>query len=341
LNLKRKGKTPTPVRRHLAFALAILLFVIIVGVTGYMLIEGMSFTEALYMTIVTISTVGFREVRELGTGGMYFTIFIILMGVSAVLFFLAGAFEYVLSEYLGDIWGLRKMRSDIQKLKGHYIVCGYGRVGKAVAEELASQGKDFVVIEHDTLSFEQCVRDGYLAINGSATDSEVLKEAGIESAVGLVSALKSDAENLYVVLTAKVMNKDIIIIARSDEPGAEEKLEMVGADRVISPHKIAGRRMANLLVRPQVCEFIDTGVAGNLPEYHLAEHRVFEGSSLVGKTIRDCGLRDRTGVTILAIKKAGEHGFNANPEPETVIEKDDVLILIGTPEQMALFEGKK
>ncbi|MBU1670310.1 MAG: potassium channel protein [Actinobacteria bacterium] len=336
----RKGRHPAAVR-HLELASLIVLAVLVLGVAGYMLIEDMSFTQALYMTVMVVSTVGFTEVEPLGTAGVYFTIFIMVIGVTAMFFFLAVVFEIVLSEYLGDIWGKRRMRSSIDNLRNHYIVCGYGRVGRSVAEELFTQGREFVVIERNPEVFQECVDEGYLGLLGSATDNETLVEAGIMRAVGLVSALRSDADNLYVVLTARTMNPSLLLVARADQPGSEEKLFMVGADRVVSPHQIAGKRMVNILVRPQVCEFIDVGVTGNIPEYQLIEYRVDGTSPVAGMTIAEIGLRERTGVTILAVRGEGATAFSPNPPADTRISRDDVLIMIGTPEQMANFEREQ
>jgi voltage-gated potassium channel len=264
--------------RHLLVAVAILSSVVVAGVAGYMLIEDMNFNQALYMTVITITTVGFREVKPLGTGGQYFTMLIVVTGLGAVLFFLTGLFEFILSEYLGNLWGRRRMQSQIEKLENHYIICGYGRVGSSVALELADQGKPFVVVEIDEDVFAECMREGYLCIHGSATDNDVLEKARVHRAIGLVSALGTDADNLYVVLTARVLNPQALIVARAEHLASEDKLEMVGADRVISPHKIAGKRMANLMLRPRVCEFLDVGITGALPEYHLraADRRVVD-----------------------------------------------------------------
>ncbi len=320
--------------RHAAIALLLLLFILVCGTVGFMLIEDMSFNEALYMTVITISTVGFREVRKLGTGGTYFTIALIFTGVSTVLFFLTGIFEFILGEFFGEFWRQRKMKANVTKLRDHYVVCGFGRVGRSVAEELWQQSKPFVVVEKDRETFERCQEMGYFAVHGSATEAETLKEAGIEKASGLVSALSSDSENLYAVLTAKVLNRGIIIVARADQPDSEEKLEMVGADRVISPHKIAGKRMANLLTRPGACEFLDVVTSGSLPEYQLSEIIVREDFPYLGMTIRETRLREKTGVTILSLRKKGESTFNVNPTPDVLLEEGDVLIVIGTPEQM-------
>jgi len=327
--------------RNLVLALVILFCIVVIGVVGYILIEDMTFTQALYMTVITITTVGFREVKVLGTGGQYFTMFVVITGLGAVLFFLTGLFEFILSEYLGNIWGRRRMQNQISKLQGHHIVCGYGRVGGSVAQELSDQGKPFVVIEVDEDVFGECVKDGHLCIHGSATDDKVLEQARIAEAVGLVSALGTDADNLYVVLTARVMNPQALIVSRAEHFDSEQKLEMVGADRVISPHKIAGKRMANLMLRPRVCEFLDVGITGSLPEYQLTELRVEESSILHGMQIKDSKLRERTGVTILAIRKEGDASFNANPSPDTSVGKDDVVIVIGTPEQLSRMEAEQ
>ncbi|MHB8895504.1 MAG: potassium channel family protein [Candidatus Geothermincolia bacterium] len=340
MNLSEKVSSSAGVR-HLLLALVILISVVVVGVVGYILIEDMSFNQALYMTVITITTVGFREVRPLGTGGQYFTMVIVITGLGSVLFFLTGLFEFVLSEYLGEFWGRKRMLNQIAKLENHFVVCGYGRVGSSVAGELAEQGKRFVVIEIDEEVYKECLGDGYLCILGSATENHILEQARLANAVGLVSALGSDADNLYVVLTARVINPHALIVSRAEHPESEQKLEMVGADRVISPHRIAGKRMANLMLRPRVCEFLDVGITGRLPEYQLSELRVEESSILHELSIKDSRLRERTGVTVLAIRKSGESSFNPNPPPDTRMGKDDVVIVIGTPEQLARMEAEQ
>lgn len=330
----KRSDNYSPSLRRVVISMFILTAVVVIGVVGYVWIEGYSFVEALYMTIIIIMTVGFGEVRPLDTAGMYFTIFVVIIGVSAMVIFLSAVFEFILSEYFG-VWGRRRMEKKISKLSDHYIICGYGRVGRSVAEELDRQGKPFVAIEIDGEAYQDCADQGHLAIHGSATDNDVLLEAGITEARGLISALKSDADNLYVILTARVMRPDLFLVARADQPGAEEKLELVGADRVISPHQIAGKRMASLMVFPGAYEFLDAVVGGNLPEYQLAELEIGSGSRLKGKTIKGSGLRENTGVTVLAVSKSSREGFNPNPSPDITIEEGDMLVLIGTPEQMA------
>lgn len=314
-------------------SLAVLAVVLLAGTLGYMQIESLGFSNALYMTVITIFTVGFAEVVPLSTAGRYFTIVLIVFGVSAMLLFVSALFEVMLGEFFG-VWGRRRMDSRITKLVDHYVVCGYGRVGKSVAEELSAQHKEFVVIEIDEEAYQQCVKDGHLAMRGSATDNDVLVSAGIEDAQGLVSALRSDADNVYVILSARMKNPDLLLVARADEPESEEKMIFVGADRVISPHSMAGKRMANLLIRPRVCEFVDVWVGGGIPEYQLTELKISDDSNLRNVTIKDTRLREKTGVTVLAIRKKGQSSFNGNPEPDVVIENGDLLILVGTSDQM-------
>ncbi|MBN1289452.1 MAG: potassium channel protein [Actinobacteria bacterium] len=330
-NLRVSGMSPSA--RHLLISLGSLSLVLVMGTVGYMLIESLGFSDALYMTVITISTVGFGEVSPLSSGGRYLTIAIIAFGVSAMLLSVSAVLEFMLSEFFG-IWGRRRMDTRIARLVDHYIVCGYGRVGRSVAEELDAQGYKFVVIEIEENTYQQCVNDGYLAINGSATDNDNLAGANIADAQGLVSALSSGADNVYVILSARMKNPSLLLVARADEPESKEKLALVGADRVISPHAMAGKRMANMLIRPRICEFVDVWVGGGIPEYQLTELKVSGESSFKGVTIKDTRLRERTGATVLAIRKMGEDTFNGNPEPDIRIEEGDLLILVGTSEQM-------
>jgi len=335
LKRSRNSIRETPGAKHLITALVIIVLVMVIGVSGYQVIAHMSFHDALYTTVTTITTVGFREVRPLGADGQYFTIFLIMVGFTSVLFFLTGLFELILGEYFGNFWRRREMEKEIGKLRKHYIVCGYGRVGSHVASELEAHGNTFVVVESDAEAYKRCVENGHLCIRGSAVENHILEEAGITTAAGLVSTLRSDADNLYVVLTARSLNKDILLISRVEMPEAESKLKMVGVDKVISPHRIAGRQMANLLFRPGVYEFIDVGMARDIPDYQISEVVIREGSSLSGKTIKESRLHEITGVTILSIKKVNEDAYTANPPSDTRIEYGDKVLLIGTTEQLA------
>lgn len=321
-------------RRGMVYGAILLLAVIAGGVLGYVLIEEMSPLDALYTTVITISTVGLGVGPEFSTWGRVFTIFLIVVGVGAMLYFILNVIEFLIVEYLQEIRGRRKMNRKIEKFSDHFIVCGYGRVGESVSDELAGQGARFVVVDRDEERCKECVEKGYFALNGDATEVEVLKKAGVTAARGLVSAFPTDADNMYVTVSARELNPDIMIVVRSDRAEAESKLTRVGADRVVFTHGLLGKRMANLLLRSDVCDFLDLSLGGNRPEYDLTEVTVEPRSALVGRSIGETRLRERTGMTILAIRKSGELDFNSNPTTDTIIDSGDKLILIGTPDQL-------
>ncbi len=320
--------------RHARAAALILAAILAVGIAGYMLIEGMTFTEALYMTVITLATVGFREVREPSAAGMYFTVFLIVTGV-ITLFFLAGSLaELVLEEVFGERMGRRRMSLRIRKLKDHYVICGFGRVGENVCRELLSTRPDLVVVEKDEEAAERARGEGFLVIQGDATDAEVLEEAGVRRARGLVAALQTDADNLFVTLSARSINPEIYIVTRSAQPQSTDKLLYAGADRVISPYVMSAKRMANLLQKPGVCDFLDLVMHAENIEYRIEEVTLTERSPYAGRTVGRSGLREETGVLVLAMRSAGSSGFNTNPSTQTTLQAGDSLIVIGTSEQI-------
>ncbi len=322
-------------RRRIDLAALLVAGILIVGTLGYMGIEHMSFTEALFMTVITISTVGFREVRTLGTGGMYFTIFIIISGVGALFFFLTGVLESAFEGLLREVLGRRRMSGRIKKMRDHYIVCGFGRVGENVAQELANSGSAFVVVESKPEGSAKAMAAGFLTLQGDATSAQVLEEAGVRSARGLVSALHADADNLLVTLTARSVSPDLFIVTRSVYPESVEKLRFAGANRIISPYAMSGRRMANLLLSPAVSDFLDIVAHGGPLEFRLGEMEVAPGSELAGKTIGTSTVKARTGAMILAVRKQGERRqFNTNPDGDTFLEAGDLLIVMGTGDQL-------
>jgi len=322
-------------RRRIDLAALLVAGILIVGTLGYMAIEHMSFTEALFMTVITISTVGFREVRPLGTGGMYFTIFIIISGVGALFFFLTGVLESAFEGLLGEVLGRRRMSGRIKKMQDHYIVCGFGRVGENVAQELDKSGSRFVVVEKDPENSAKSVAAGFLTLQGDATSAQVLDEAGVRQARGLVSAVHADADNLLVTLTARSVNPDLFIVTRSVYPESVEKLRFAGANRIISPYAMSGRRMANLLLSPAVSDFLDIVAYGGPLEFRLSEMEVCPGSELAGKTIGASTIKSRTGAMILAVRKDGQRRqFNTNPDGNTFLEVGDLLIVLGTGDQL-------
>lgn len=301
-----------------------------------MLIEHLSAFDAFYMTVITISTVGFREVTKgaLPTrGGQAFTIFLIISGLAVVVYVTTSVVEILLEGRVLDLLGRRRILKELQGLSGHYIICGYGRVGRQVATECKARERSLVIIEKDPQAFEQCIEEGFIAVKGDATDESVLRKAGIERAKGIVTALSSDADNLYVVMTARIIRPDIFIVGRCNADETESKLYRAGADRAISPHNVGGRRMAALLLKPLVCDFLDVVTHGELVELVLEDVHIEEGSALIGRAIRDVLVNDLKGVAILGLKRP-RRDFSVYPSGKTVLDAGDILVVQGSPSQI-------
>jgi voltage-gated potassium channel len=322
--------------RRLLWGVCILVTIIAVGVIGYMIIEGWSFTDALYMTIITITTVGYAEVHPLTSSGQIFSIFLIVGGVGGALYILSSFVEFIIEGRFGTTLGRRRMKASIAKLKGHFILCGYGRVGQEIAHVFNEEGIPFVVIDSNQVTIAKAEEKGYLCLLGNATNDEMLKEAGIEQARGLVAAVGSDSDNTYITLSARGLRSDLFIEARSCSSGSEVKLERAGANRVISPHAIGGWRMAMLALRPAVVDFIDTVAHRPGQELQMENIEVGSSSSLVGLTLE--AAHHRTGTTVLAISKRNGK-LMINPSGEETIDDGDRLIVIGSKKQLAALES--
>lgn len=323
---------------------ALLLTVLFVGTIGYVLIEGATVLDALFMTIITISTIGYGEVFVLSRAGIIFSIFLIIAGVGTVGYTLGSLLEFMVEGKLLTILGRRRMMKDIDVMLGHYILCGYGRVGQNIAGDLLKSKARFIVIEKSPEVADKLIEEGFTVLVGDATNEEVLKAAGIDRARGLVTALNSDAENLYVTLMARELAPHLFIVSRSNSEGSETKLRRAGADRVISPHAIGGRRMAAMLLKPLVWDYLDLLVQGESIEFNvedvewrLDEVEVSEGSFLDGKTIEGARVYSNSGALVLAVKKRG-CPVNTKPSKETLLEKGDNLIAIGTVDQLSKLE---
>lgn len=257
-------------------AIVILLSVVVMGVIGYMTIEGWSFLDSLFMTVITITTVGFNEVRPLSNGGEIFTIILIVVGVGGALYTLTALVEYILEgEFRGTLWR-RRMKNSINHMSAHFILCGYDRVGREVARRFKEEGVKFVVVDRDEVASRKAEEEGCLYVTGDASSDTVLKEAGVERAKGVVVATGDDAENIFITLTARSVRPDIFVVARSSSKETEPKLRKVGADRVISPHSIGGRRMALLALRPASVEFVDMLMGGLGQEDLLIEDKILK-----------------------------------------------------------------
>jgi len=320
--------------RRLLLAFLLIFLIISLGTAGYMIIEKWNFMDSLYMTVITLTTVGYREIHNLSHIGIWFTIILIITGVGTMLYVLRIGATVILEGELQQVFGRRKLEKRIKDLRNHYVICGYGRMGKIIAKELKNKGAKFVVIEKQPAFHE---KEEVLLIEGDATLDENLKEAGIEKAKGLISVLPTDAENLYVVLSARGLNPDLLIVARAGEEGAEQKLLRAGADRVISPYHTGGLKIAQTVLKPAVVDFIEFATKSGNIDLQMEEIPVPESSGLAGSSLDQCGIGRELGVIIVAIKKAsGEMKFN--PTFRTLIDAGDTLIALGEVSKLKILE---
>lgn len=318
---------------RLTLAFFSFLVLIFVGTAGYHLLEGMSLVDSLYMTVITISTVGFGEVRELSSLGRMFTIGLIIGGGVIVAYALGASAEFLLSGEWQRILDKRRHSRMLSKLNDHVIVCGFGRVGRRVSDELTKEGVPFIVVDTRPERVQHAEDLGYISMEGNAAKELVLKEAGIEKARALIAAVNSDSENVFIVLTARSLSKDIQIIVRANYEDSEPKMIRAGANRTIVPYDISGKRMVTMLMRPSVSDFLDeVAHAGGL-ELLIEEVRIGPDSPLAGKTISETRFRTELGVAILACRNP-EGVFDMHPGPNTLIEPNGLLLVLGTREQL-------
>ncbi|MBN2057871.1 MAG: potassium channel protein [Candidatus Saganbacteria bacterium] len=321
--------------KRLMLPFLILLVIVLLGVIGYEVIEGWSVFDSLYMLVITLFTVGFHEVHELSAAGRVLTMVIIISGVGTAIY-TVGLFGEMIIE--GQIFGYRRrkrMEHKIKDMKEHYIICGFGRVGHQVAAEFAAAKLPYVVIDIKPETADELEQTGIPYIIGDTTTDGKLEEAGVQRARGLVACADSDMENVFVTLSGRAANPDLYIVARASGKDAEEKLKLAGANRVISPYFISGRRMAGLIMRPVASDFLDTVMHGEHLEFSLREIAIPEKSKLIGKSLEEASIRQKSGATVLAIRKA-DGGFNLQPLAVSTIEGGDILIVIGTQEQLEL-----
>ena len=319
----------SPVQK-LRMALVAMGLVITLGTAGFIVLERMNPLEALYMTVITLSTVGFREVRPLDPTGQLFAILLIVFGVALAGFTVSVIGQLVVEGELQEIFGRRKMENKIRKMSGHSIIAGYGRVGRQVAHEFKKRQVPFVVIEKRDEDTSRLLSEGLLFIQGEATDDDILRRAGIESAKTLISTLPDEAQNVYLTLTARDINKDLNIIARADFEDGEKKLFRAGANHVVSPHVLGGQRMAMACIRPNVVDFMHTTALGE-GGLSIEEVVIPAKCRLEGKTLVESQLKQEYGVTIIGIKKTSGK-MTIAPAPDTVLSESDILVLIGPTE---------
>jgi voltage-gated potassium channel len=326
------------IRTRILLAFALLSAVIALGTAGFHFIEGWAWFDGFYMTLTTMTTVGYGEIHPLSRAGRIFNSVLILSSVFAIGFTIAALTQTLLEFHFGDVFSRRRMDKELANLSDHYIVCGAGRVGRTVVKELRARGHSCVVIDVDPVRAQWALNAKIPVIIGNASSEENLRKARIDVARGFVAAVSSDAENLYIVLTARGFRSDLKIIARASEEEATSKLLRAGASQVLSPYFFIGNRIAQLLLRPNVLDFIDTAFGTERFDIEIGEVCVTEPSALVGKTLADSAIRQQAGVIILSMKSAdGKMVFN--PSPDAVIRANDYLIVIGSDEQLKKLEA--
>jgi voltage-gated potassium channel len=311
----------------------ILAVVLLVGTGGYMLFEHWDFMDALYMTVITITTVGYREVGPVSDIGRIFTIFIIFFGVGIIAYILGLAAQVMVDTQVRSLIGRRKLGRKLKSLKDHYILCGFGRIGSIIARELWVNKIPMVIIDTDPENTEGLESEGIPYINDDATSDEVLLNAGIERAKGMVSVVASDADNLFITMTARGLNHDLFILARADEEATEKKLLRAGANRVVMPYFIGGHKMAQAIIKPAVTDFLDFALESKDIGLEMEEFKVGENSQLNGIVLMDSGIRQELDVIIVAIRKR-DGAMQFNPSSQTRIEAGDTLISLGKSDDL-------
>jgi voltage-gated potassium channel len=310
----------------------LILGLLVAGTGGYMLISGVSFLDALYMTVISITTVGYREIIPLTQSGKIFTIVLIVVGLGIVFYFLQTIVEDALEGRIRKIFGRRKMQKNMARMERHVVVAGYGRMGETVCRELAETGADFVIMETSPQRFALAEERGLSVLNANAADEDVLKAAGLEKARVFISLLADDADNILAVLTAREINPALIIITRALDSANVRKMVKAGATRVVSPYDLTSHRIVRMVRKPNVIDFFDGLLASQKYKLSMEELEVGEGSEFSGRTIREAGFRERFNTIIVAVRRGAEMIFN--PGPDLVLRQGDILILIAEPETL-------
>lgn len=314
--------------KQLKTSLFILLLLLSLGTVGYMVIEGWRLLDSLYMTVITLGTIGFKEVQDLDDAGKFFTMLLIIFGVSTLGYTVSKLAQIMFEGQFQRYLGRQKVEKKIEALRNHYIICGYGRIGSLICREFAAEALPFVVIESKAEVLEKLEEESFPFLRGNATEDETLLKSGIMRAKGLISVVTSDTENVYITLTARGLNPGLYILARSGDAGSELKLQRAGANKVISPYKIGGTRMAQAILKPNVVDFIEIATGRDHYDLQMEEILIPERSLFAGKNLLETGFRRETGVIIVGIKKlTGRMVFN--PDSASLIEEQDTLIVLG------------
>ena len=323
--------------KRIKWAIIFLLSVFIIGIGGYMVIEGWNFFDSLYMVVITLATVGFGETHPLTFHGRIFTIVLILVWAGIGFYALSSIIQPIIEGEIRKVLGRKKLEKEIRNLKDHYIVCGFGRMGSYISQELRNASVSYIIIEKDEHLREKLERENYLYLYGNASEDEVLIEAGVKKARGLVAVVASDADNVYITLTARQLNPNLFILARSTNESSERKLQQAGANKVISPYQMGAVRMVQAILRPAVVDFIEIAFHGKSMELQCEEFLVKPNSSLVGSSLQEAEIRKNLGVIIVAIKEtSGKMVFN--PSRDVRINAGDTLITLGEKKDLIRLE---
>jgi voltage-gated potassium channel len=324
-------------RHKLQLALSAIAGLIAFGTIGFKLLIGLPWFDCFYFTLITLTTIGYGEPPGMTEPARYFTAVLILSGVGTIGYALSIAARAVLEFELVATFGKRRMFKDIGKLSGHYIVCGAGRIGSRVIREIARRGHDFVVIEGDEVTADRLLSQGYLVLMGDATSDDVLKAAGIERARGLVCAVSSDPDNLYITLTARDINKNMMIVARANDESAVQRLQKAGADKVVSPTITGSNQMAQMLLKPAVAYFMEMASMTEQLELEMEQIEINEGSPFINRALKDTGIRSDLDVIVIGIRRVGGK-MVFNPAADTVIKEQDALVVIGSHNSLESLE---
>ncbi|HEY9071581.1 MAG TPA: potassium channel protein [Candidatus Ozemobacteraceae bacterium] len=321
--------------RRFFTTLASFALLLALGTVGYRLIEGPQWTalDGLFMTVITLATVGYGEVHPLSPAGRMFTIVLLITGAGLMAYTVTALGQFVVEGKLRELWGKRRMKDRILGFKHHYIVCGAGNTGLVVIHNLRAKQIPVVVIDSNPKVVEELLEQEIPAIEGDATADETLISAGLKAASGLVTALPYDADNVFVTLTAKGINPEVFVVSTADAIESVQKLKRAGSNYVVTPAVIAGARMASVLIRPSVVDFVDATMAGDDQGLQMEEFRIREASFLAQKALKDADLRRRSGAIIVSVRRGDR--TTINPEPNFVFDPGDILVALGTSEQVA------
>lgn len=327
---RRRDSGGSDIVRRLQVAVALLFVVIVAGSVGYVIL-GFGVLDAIYQTVTTVTTVGFREVQPLSSVGKMFTIALVLAGVGTALYTFGVALEAIVEGHLMHHLEARRMEREIARMRGQVVICGWGRVGRACAAHLGGAGQGVVVVDRDPVRLADVV---YPSVLGDISDDDVLRKAGIMNARALVAALDTDADNVYVVLSARALRPDLVIIARARSEESTAKLLRAGADRVVNPQLIGGRRMAAFAMQPHVAEFLDVVMHDETVDYDIEQVEIAASSTLCGRTVGEAAIAARTGAAILALREGSRADFQPDPGPDVRLDDQSILIAVGTPAQL-------